>query len=286
MPNWMKSKFFNPESERVRLTTHQYAKSTDAQNFRKMNNLQLIDFVELPLKNKLNLTSALKIVCSSKLKDYLNDYYVPLPGDHPVQFCSRNIVNNHLNKQTTSGSAAESSGSALLSTNKETHETNQVPQPSSNPGSNSQCQQENQTNQNIGEENMNVDDDTDEETFSKLVTAFIANIGALHVSLNGREEVVMIFHPFFDAVYEYVFNKTNFPAKPQPWRISTVLEVTYGGWTLIRDTVKAKFKNCKDIQYLVILNLLDNYCPLVLSFYSITLKMNDFPPYLMSMLYM
>ena len=191
--------FFDPGSERVRLTTHQYAKSADAQKFRKMNNLQLIDFVELPLKNKQNLTSALKIVCSSKLKDYLNDYYVPLLGDHPVQFYSRNIVNNHLNKQTTAGSAAESSGSALLSTNQETHETNQVPQPSSNPGSNSQCQQENQTHQNNGEENMNVDDDIDEETFSKLVTAFIANIGVLHVSLNGREEVVMIFHPFFDA---------------------------------------------------------------------------------------
>ena len=59
-----------------------------------------------------------------------------------------------------------------------------------------------------------------------------------------------------------------------------------GGWTLIRDKVKEKLKTCKDIQYLVLLNLLDNYCPLVRSFYSITLKMNEFALYLTSVIYM
>ena len=70
MPNWMTKHFFDPETERVRLTTHQYAKSKDAHKFRKMNNLQLIDFVELPLKNKAQLTSALKIIYTSEIKDY------------------------------------------------------------------------------------------------------------------------------------------------------------------------------------------------------------------------
>ena len=83
MPAWMKNQFFDPENEMVRLTTHQYAKSADAQKFRKMTNLQLINFVELPLKSKDNLTLALKIICSSKMSKYLNEYYLTLPDDIP-----------------------------------------------------------------------------------------------------------------------------------------------------------------------------------------------------------
>ena len=67
--------------------------------------------------------------------------------------------------------------------------------------------------------------------------------------------------------------------------VSTILEVVYGGWTLIWYSVKLQFKDCEDMQFLVLMNLLDNYCPLVLSFYSITLQMNNFESYLNSMLY-
>ena len=51
---------------------------------------------------------------------------------------------------------------------------------------------------------------------------------------------------------------------------------------MIRTNVKSKFAKCKDIQYLVLLNLLDNYSSVVLSIYSVVFKLNDFKNYLMS----
>ena len=48
--------------------------------------------------------------------------------------------------------------------------------------------------------------------------------------------------------------------------------VLYGGWTLIRDHVTVALANFKDIQYLTLLNLLDNYLPLALSIYSVVFK--------------
>ena len=166
MPNWMTKHFFDPESERVCLTTHQYVKSKDAQKFRKMDNLQLIDFVELPLKNKAQFISALKIICTLEIKEYLKDYYVPLPGDHPIQFYVRNIVNNTLNHlwQPTSANQNEDNQRSSSSTLEETEI-----------GSQSQPMAETMEEQN----------DADHDMFSQLVTSLISSIGALHVSLNG-----------------------------------------------------------------------------------------------------
>eukprot|EP00112_Aurelia_sp_Birch-Aquarium-sp1_P024080 Seg745.7 transcript_id=Seg745.7/GoldUCD/mRNA.D3Y31 product="hypothetical protein" protein_id=Seg745.7/GoldUCD/D3Y31 len=45
-----------------------------------------------------------------------------------------------------------------------------------------------------------------------------------------------------------------------------------GGWTLVRDQVIVAFARCKDVQYLILLNILDNYLPAVLSVYSIIFK--------------
>ena len=52
-------------------------------------------------------------------------------------------------------------------------------------------------------------------------------------------------------------------------------EILYGGWTLIRSQVIVAFSCCKDIQYLALLNLLDNYLPLVLSNYSVIFKSGE-----------
>lgn len=43
------------------------------------------------------------------------------------------------------------------------------------------------------------------------------------------------------------------------------------------------FKNCKDLQYETLLNLLDNYLPLVLSIYTISFKQNNFSEYFNAM---
>lgn len=71
---------------------------------------------------------------------------------------------------------------------------------------------------------------------------------------------------------------------PKPWRISLLLEVVYGGWTLIRHSVISKFWRFKDAEYGTLFNLLDNYIPLVLSIYSISFKLNHFSEYFRAMI--
>ena len=110
-------------------------------------------------------------------------------------------------------------------------------------------------------------------------------IGPLHISLNARECVLLIFHEIFADLYKSIFGeKANLAKKPKPWRISLLLEIIYGGWTLIRDTVLSVFFKCKDIEYLTLVNLLDSYVPLVLSIYSIAFKCNKYEEYSLSLM--
>jgi hypothetical protein len=51
--------------------------------------------------------------------------------------------------------------------------------------------------------------------------------------------------------------------------LEVIYEVIYGEWTFVRDMIQSVFCKCKDVQFLTLLNLLDNYVPLVLSIYSI-----------------
>lgn len=102
-------------------------------------------------------------------------------------------------------------------------------------------------------------------------------IGPLHILLNLRECVVLKFHQFFADLYSFLFGKkANLPKKPKPWRISLLLEVLYGGWTLVRESILSVFCHCKDTEFLTLVNLVDNYVPLVLSGYSIVFKCNDY----------
>ena len=90
-------------------------------------------------------------------------------------------------------------------------------------------------------------------------------IGPLHISLNARECVVLNFQDVFSDLYTFLFgNKDKLAKKPRPWRISFLLEVIYGGWTLVRDAILSAFGKSKDIEFLTLLNLIDNYVPLVL----------------------
>ena len=97
-------------------------------------------------------------------------------------------------------------------------------------------------------------------------------IGTLHISLNARECVLLLFHELFADLYAFLFGKkAKLAKKPKPWRVSLLLEVIYGGWTLVRDMILSVFYKCKDIEFLTLVNLLDNYIPLVLSIYSIVI---------------
>jgi hypothetical protein len=111
-------------------------------------------------------------------------------------------------------------------------------------------------------------------------------IGPLHISLNARECVLLNFHQVFADLYSFLFGKkAKLAKKPKPWRISLLLEVIYGGWTLIHDSILSVFHKCKDIEFLTLLNLFDNYVPLVLSIYSIVFKCNKYEVFCQSLLH-
>ena len=110
-------------------------------------------------------------------------------------------------------------------------------------------------------------------------------IGALHVSLNDRENPVPTFIPFFKMLYKAMFGEKRILADhPQPWRISLVSELAYGSWTLVRDSLLQFFGKSKDVQVLTLINLLDNYLPLVLTIYSTIFKGNNLDQYMDAML--
>ena len=52
----------------------------------------------------------------------------------------------------------------------------------------------------------------------------------------------------------------------------------------MRDMILSVFCKCNDVQYLTLLNLLDNYVPLVLSIYSIVFKSNKYDLFFQSVL--
>ena len=79
----------------------------------------------------------------------------------------------------------------------------------------------------------------------------------------------------FQRFCHHLFNK-QLPLKPKPWRVTLLLELLYGGWTIIRPAVLACLRRFKDIQLLTLLNLVDNYRPLALAIYSIYFKSNAF----------
>ena len=110
-------------------------------------------------------------------------------------------------------------------------------------------------------------------------------IGPLHISLNARECILLIYHEIFADLYTFLFGKqAKLAKKPKPWRVSLLLEIIYGGWTLVRDMILSVFGKCKDTEYLTLVNLLDSYVPLVLSIYSIVFKCNNYELYCESLL--
>ena len=95
---------------------------------------------------------------------------------------------------------------------------------------------------------------------------------------------MLSFWPFFKKVYEQLFPNTNLPQKPKPWQINLILEIVYGGWVLIRATTLQTFSKSKNLQYGTLINLLDNYLPLVLTIYSVTFKSNNSIEYISAMI--
>ena len=114
------------------------------------------------------------------------------------------------------------------------------------------------------------------------INSFIPILGPLHVSLNSREHVLIIYYTFFQKLFHSVFGKRKVLAKkPKPWRINLLLDLAYNGWCKIRNNIITKFGNtCKDIEYCMIIDLLDNIIPATLDVYSILFRSGSFNEYI------
>ena len=114
------------------------------------------------------------------------------------------------------------------------------------------------------------------------ITSILPCMGPLHVDRNADEDIMLNSLPFFKLIYETIFRGRKLAEHPKPWRTQFLLEVTYGGWTLVRSVIKSVFATCKDIQYGTLINLLDNYITLSLCSYGILFKLGRYEDYLYS----
>jgi hypothetical protein len=107
-------------------------------------------------------------------------------------------------------------------------------------------------------------------------------MGPLHVSLNSRESVVLLFHDFFNSAYKHIFGaKKNLANKPRPWRINLLLQLMSDGWKCAPYVTKKLESSCsRDIEYLTLKNLLDDAIPLVLSFYATIFRSGNWEAYI------
>eukprot|EP00112_Aurelia_sp_Birch-Aquarium-sp1_P010839 Seg23.11 transcript_id=Seg23.11/GoldUCD/mRNA.D3Y31 product="hypothetical protein" protein_id=Seg23.11/GoldUCD/D3Y31 len=257
MPEWLRNTFFDPEYERHRLDVHRYQSLENVRKMRCRDKLHLFEFVEQPLKSRANFENALGHVLESAISEYMSQYAVIVPGDWPAQFYTRQAVFSSCDLPINDTRSEEQ-------------------------------QNENQQQFPILHEyarNFNHDSATiaDNSMFTKPLQSAVPMIGPLHISLNAREDVMVNFHSFFKYMYENIFPHSKLAEKPKPWRTSLILEIVYGGWTLVRSQVRTKFVQCKHPLYGIFLNLLDSYIPLVLSIYSITFRSNNFTEYFLAM---
>ena len=98
------------------------------------------------------------------------------------------------------------------------------------------------------------------------LNSIIPEQGPFHVILNATEDTVILFHFFFNELYGHLFRK-ELPIKPKPFQVSIVTTAVFLGWLLIREMVQKKFKLCKDVEYVMMLHLLDEVLPLLFYHY-------------------
>jgi len=117
----------------------------------------------------------------------------------------------------------------------------------------------------------------------EVVSSFIPIMGPLHVSLNSRETVVLLFHKFFNSAYKHIFGANkNLAQKPRPWRINLLLQLMSDGWKNVARHVTEKLESqcSRDIEYLTLKNLFDDAIPLVLSFYATIFRSGNWEAYI------
>jgi len=95
------------------------------------------------------------------------------------------------------------------------------------------------------------------------------------------ECVCLLNIEYFKKAYSVIFHERKYLSRrPKAWRISFLEELLYVGWTLIWDQVHVAFSKYKDLHYLTLLSLLDNYLPLSLSIYSVIFNSGNTEQYI------
>lgn len=244
MPAWAKEKFFDPENERSRLRLHDYANS-ELEIFDAWTMSNCLRWENSPWKAYLVFKQPLRRVTKSNLKKYLQKYLLILPGDWLAQFYTWQAVYKSV-----------------------------YPYGKSYPPENLPSDQQS------GDYNdysvlMSARHFTTTTAWKKEMDSILLLIRTRHVSL----DICELNHPPMKYIYERLFPGCLLACKPKPWGITLLLEIIYGWWTVIRSTVVTLFSKCKQQQYAILLNLLDNYLPLVLIIYGISFKLNQFGQY-------
>ena len=120
---------------------------------------------------------------------------------------------------------------------------------------------------------------------SPQILSIIPMIGPLHISLNSRETLFQQYHFFFEMIYHDLFEANKILAqKPKPRLINLILNLTFYGWKNIRDLIINRFGNIKDVEYLMMIDLLDNSLPLTLDIYVKLFRCGFFEGYLESII--
>src|SRR6266540_377798 len=108
-------------------------------------------------------------------------------------------------------------------------------------------------------------------------------IGSLHISLNSRETLFQIYHFFFEILYYNLFrDKKILSQKFKQIVINLILHLTYHGWKNIREIIIKRFRNLKDAEYQMMINLLDNSISFTLDIYAVLFRSRFFKGYLES----
>ncbi|PKK58458.1 hypothetical protein RhiirC2_796263 [Rhizophagus irregularis] len=118
----------------------------------------------------------------------------------------------------------------------------------------------------------------------KQILSLIPMIGLLHISLNSRETLFQTYHFFFEMLYHDLFgDKKVLSQKPKQTVINNlILDLTFNGWKKIRKVIMNRFKNSKNAEYRMMIDLLDNSIPFTLDIYAVLFRNGYFEGYLES----
>ncbi|PKB97921.1 hypothetical protein RhiirA5_432287 [Rhizophagus irregularis] len=120
---------------------------------------------------------------------------------------------------------------------------------------------------------------------SPQILSIIPMIGLLHISLNSRETLFQQYHFFFEMIYHDLFEANKILAqKPKPRLINLILNLTFYGSKNICNLIINRFRNIKDVEYLMMIDLLDNSLPLTLDIYTKLFRCRFFEGYLKSVI--